>query len=406
MFSQAGSTETAPDEALADWKRCEALLRTRKWIRANTITCKGAEARLEMICKAGLPAMKVISASTIEQLGRIPRSTEGHAIDAIDAVRKHGADDNNYSKAVLVMFSHRWKRPQWCEALGKDVAWGSDEHSAALAAGHYIGDPDDAEHSKARALINWAKWFKDDVSKVGILGTKSGTFQTLDLSPKLEEVYFWIDWPCVDQTNPAPGVAALPTYVSTCHAICAAWNDEYADRAWCRVELITAQAFMRTGDRIFVCEETSAPLLTGQRVHKERVQVLHPLDGKLTNEDDRKVVQRLQEAAFESTAFSCCTMARTEMSTSVGECLIISITCFGCFGMDYLERSRVPGQTKMQKITPVTGTATPVGQPALAMGQIVQPQMMQMQIMVPPGVAPGQPFVAALPDGQQMQVRV
>ena len=74
--------------------------------------------------------------------------------------------------------------------------------------------------------------------------------------------------------------------------------------------------------------------------------------------------------------------------------------------MDYLERSRVPGQTKMQKITPVTGTATPVGQPALAMGQIVQPQMIQMQIMVPPGVAPGQPFVAALPDGQQMQVRV
>ena len=85
MFSQTGSTETAPtDQTLADWKRCEALLRTRKWIRANPVTCKGVEARLEMIHQAGLPPMKVISASKIEQLGRIPRSTEGHAIDAID----------------------------------------------------------------------------------------------------------------------------------------------------------------------------------------------------------------------------------------------------------------------------------------------------------------------------------
>jgi hypothetical protein len=45
-------------------------------------------------------------------------------------------------------------------------------------------------------------------------------------------------------------------------------------------------------------------------------------------------------------------------------------------------------------------------QPGVAMGQIAQPQMMQMQVVVPPGVAPGQAFVAALPDGQQMQVRL
>ena len=267
------------------WRRGQRrLINTRQWQRANPITVKGTVARLELINQSGLPPMKVISASTLAQLGRIPRSTEGHAVDAIDAVRKHGADEYNYCKAVIVMFSHRWKRPNWCEARSKDVAWGSEEHSAALAAGDYIGDPDDAAHSKTRALLNWTQWFKKDVSTIGISGTKSGSLEIFDLPPSIEEVYFWIDWPCIDQTNPAPGVAALPAYVSTCHAICAAWNDEYADRAWCRVELITAQAFMRTGDRIFVCEETSAPLLTDTKVHKEKVKVSHPLDGRLTNE--------------------------------------------------------------------------------------------------------------------------
>ena len=71
---------------------------------------------------AGLPDMKVIPASTIAKLGRIPRSTEGHAINAIDAVQRHGGDEWGYSKAIVVFVSHRWKRPLWCESLGRRSA--------------------------------------------------------------------------------------------------------------------------------------------------------------------------------------------------------------------------------------------------------------------------------------------
>ena len=345
-----------------DWKRCEAMLRTHKWQLANTATCAGIETRIEMMRQAGLPEMKVISASTIEQLGRIPRSNEGHAINAIDAVRKHGADDSNYCKAAFVMFSHRWKRPLWSEKLSKNVDWGSDEHFNARDGGDYIGDPDDDKHSKARSLINWVKWFKQEVSTIGHFGTQSGAFQSCSVSPHTEEVYFWIDWPCIDQTNPAPGVAALPAYVSTCHAICAAWNAEYASRAWCRVELITAQAFMKNGDRIFVCEETTTPLLHGS-VQKEKVQILHPLDGEITNEADRKVVERLQEAAFDSKAFSCSMLCFTEVTTSARNCLLEGCFCFGCCGLDYMERARIPGQTKMLKMTPYRrGSVAPTSQ--------------------------------------------
>ena len=350
----AASAVLPQGEAIGDWQRCEAVLRTRRWQTANTATRAGIERRLEMMREAGLPEMKVISARTIEQLGRIPRSTEGYAVNAIDAVRRHGVDEFNYSKVAFAMFSHRWKRPLWCEALGRDVAWGSDEHLHARAAGDAVGDPDDASHSKAKALVHWVEWFKREVAQIGLMGTPSGTFNTYSLSPHIEEVYFWIDWPCVDQTNPAAGIAALPAYVSTCHVLVAAWTAEYANRAWCRVELLTAQAFMKNGDRIFVCEETSAPLPSGKgSMHKEKVQILPPTGGKITNEADLTVVERLQQAAFDSEAFTCRMICYTEMlQTSLCECLVHCLFCCGCFGIDYMERSRIPGQTRVLKLTP------------------------------------------------------
>ena len=39
--------------------------------------------RLEMITNAGLPPLRVVRLNTLIELGRIPRSTEGHAVDAL-----------------------------------------------------------------------------------------------------------------------------------------------------------------------------------------------------------------------------------------------------------------------------------------------------------------------------------
>ena len=35
--------------------------------------------------------MMVVAASTLEELGRIPRSDEGYQVDALSALREHGA---------------------------------------------------------------------------------------------------------------------------------------------------------------------------------------------------------------------------------------------------------------------------------------------------------------------------
>ena len=108
-------------------ERCENLLASNKWQYSNPETYKGLVNRLELMTNSGLPKMRVIPLSTIETLGRIPRSNEGYAVDALEAVVKAG--------------------------LEKDVLWGSDERIAAEAAGHVVGDVDDKDHTKALSLI-------------------------------------------------------------------------------------------------------------------------------------------------------------------------------------------------------------------------------------------------------------
>ncbi len=67
-----------------------------------------------------------------------------------------------------------------------------------MSEGHQFGDPDDAEHSKARALIEYAAWLKR-----GYVG------------PHIE-IFWWIDWACTDQDNPGPDMAALPAFAAVC----------------------------------------------------------------------------------------------------------------------------------------------------------------------------------------------
>ena len=221
VMLQSSVVENARAHAERAEKRCAEMLRQERWMNTHEVTAEGTLARLQMIRAAGLPDMKVIPASTIVELGRIPRSTEGHAINAIDAVNKHGGDEWGYSKAIIVFLSHRWKRPLWCAGLGRNVAFGSPEYFAALKAGHYVGDPDDAEHSKAAALIEWSRWFARGIAIEQIvpgveLDYSYGchSFGTTEVSgDPSAEIFFWIDWPCArweESARPTGGRSPTP----------------------------------------------------------------------------------------------------------------------------------------------------------------------------------------------------
>ena len=117
------SAEQAIDETQAKLgESCEQLLASSAWNRAHTATHQGLLKRLQMIPDAGLNPMRVVAHSTLRELGRIPRSHEGHQEDAIAALRRCGADTNNNPKAVILFYSHRERGKDRRAPKGKFVA--------------------------------------------------------------------------------------------------------------------------------------------------------------------------------------------------------------------------------------------------------------------------------------------
>ena len=325
---------------------CQDMLNSSEWQGANPITYEGMVTRLEMMEKAGLPRMRVISLSKLKELGRIPRSNEGYQTDFINELKKHGKGFINRPKAVLVFFSHRWHRPNFCPEVGEDLSWGSAERQAADAAGYPVGDPDGAGHEKALGLAELLAWFKE--------GGRESSNNFVHITLDIEEIYIWIDWCCVDQTNPGPDMATLPAYVAVCAMFVAEMNAEYETRGWCQVEVMMAKAFMTTGDTVLVLEKGFRN--KGQRKLTATYAGLRdPLDCNLTNPNDRAIIEKLRSVAASSTVFTCYRNCINMSSQSLFHCCCLNVCCCcGWFGCMYLANSRDvgPGQGRIKKLVP------------------------------------------------------
>jgi len=328
---------------------CEELLASSEWLSANTGSLEDSVRRLELVAAAGLPSMRLISAATIEQLGRIPRSDEDHSVDAIQALQNSGTDEVHNPLAVIIFLSHRWKRPNWCEVLKKDIPHGSPERIKAEAQRRIVGDPDDRNHSKARSLIEWLKWFKEGLET-----------RTLDYDANIPrgsfvenaDFYFWIDFSCVDQHDPGPAMCALPAYIAISQVIACAWDarNEYIHRAWCQVELLLANAFSNVGDRALVIPENF--VFTEQKGFSMELCVLpDPLDGQLSDEKDRVVIEGLRYIAINSTAFTCPQICLSYLRQRF---LISTMSLCLCFGLFPYSQSRnlLPGTAVIGKLIP------------------------------------------------------
>ena len=354
------SAEQAIDEAQAKLgERCERLLASSAWNKAHTTTHKGLLERLQMIPDAGLNPMRVVAHRTLKELGRIPRSHEGHQEDAIAAVRRCGADHFNNPKAVLLFYSHRWKRPNWSEDLGKELPWASAERQQAMREGKRFGDPDDAARSKAKALIAYGDWLKR-------LRKHSSWLANISTSADLE-IFWWIDWASTDQDAPGPDMAALPAFAAACAGIVAAWSPEYASRAWCQVELLMAHAFMTMGHMVLVVPDgfAGAEPQGGKWITKDTVVVADPAAGHLTNDHDRAVIRSLTGVAERSTAFSCWRVFVKDSTESVLSCCFWNVCCCcQCCGLAALVSARKvhPGQSTVKKVLPVGATIAPAQQ--------------------------------------------
>eukprot|EP00964_Phaeocystis_antarctica_P122586 scaffold86251_cov66-Phaeocystis_antarctica.AAC.2 len=314
-----------------------------------------------MITDAGLNPVRVVAHSRLTELGRIPRSHEGHQEDASVAVRRCGASDvTNRPKAVIFFYSHRWLRPNWSEDLGKDLPWASAERQQAMCEGKRFGDPDDAARSKAKALIAYGDWLKR--YQLGSNASPADISSDADL-----EIFWWIDWASTDQDAPGPDMAALPAFAAACAGIVAAWSPEYAGRAWCQVELLMAHAFMTTGDWVFVVPDgfAGAAPQGDEWITTEAVVVADPAAGQLTNDHDRAVIRTLTGVAERSTAFSCWRTFVKESTESVAWCCFLNVCCCcQCCGLGAWRDSRNvhPGQSTVKKVLPAGATIAPAQQ--------------------------------------------
>ena len=234
------------------------------------------------------------------------------------------------------------------------LPWGSEERNAAMARGEVFGDPDDADHTKATALIEYAKWLKRACALGS--GLSKETQPAGITKNKKMEIFWWIDWACTNQDDPGPDMAALPAYAAACAGIAAAWNDVYKDRAWCQVELLVAYAFMTTGSKVWVVPPAFDNGATWpMRVEVEKVVVADPAKGLLTNTGDRPVIESLTNVASRSTAFTCLNNFVNTSTRNVANGLCLNVCCCcQCFGLLAAADARNvrPGESKVTKLTP------------------------------------------------------
>ena len=336
--------------------RTVSLLKRGDFQSADPRSFKGLKKRLEMMRDAGLPRMRLLPGEVLEELGRIPRSTERgedgepYTVDALEMIESEGFDDDvGTPNSIIVFFSHRWLRANYSTLHQRDVEWGSAEWKAAKEEGHYVGMPDSEGNEKVQDLIEWMRWLKWRTSRE----TK---FMENYLAQDCQDVYFFIDWPCVDQTNPEAEICALPAFVSSCSLIASYFTEEYRGRGWCQAELLVSRAFcalpvvMRVP--VGFKHEEQLFLTAGQFTLPD------PSDKEtamITNEDDRPTIAALTKCARETRAFRYAQCARNVASGTgfggKGSGLLFLVVSLGL--VPFLFRRKVmPGKSGIQLVEP------------------------------------------------------
>lgn len=209
---------------------------------------------IERANSLGGPRMRLLHWRKLANLKRIPRSNEGHAVDAIMGIDAFGA-----RTVELFMVSHRWLRP-------------SVDPSSAHT--------DTPNGQKASAINEFTQWRRQWVLQ------KHGF---------IPEIYYWIDYCCIDQESAWGAIPLLPLWVACCERFLRIETEDYDERAWCRLEPLLSYVFSFADHHVsigldfrsrwpHVGEETSRP-------------ILDPRMGKLTNIDDMASILPLIDVA-------------------------------------------------------------------------------------------------------------
>ncbi|RAQ52672.1 hypothetical protein AFGD_004895 [Aspergillus flavus] len=132
--------------------------------------------------------------------GRLPRSNHGLTQNYRDI-------EPECAPEYIVFISYRW--------INGDPAC--------------LASPDDTNHTQYHRMITAIEAFLEAHGS---------------LDP--ERLGIWLDWACIDQDNPLPGIAALPLNLAQCDAVISLLDNSYHSRAWCCVEVMIIQILRRS----------------------------------------------------------------------------------------------------------------------------------------------------------------
>ncbi|CAF1582194.1 unnamed protein product, partial [Adineta ricciae] len=197
-LSVEGKKQSNPMEGL--WKRVAELLQNKHF--AKYAVDYDRRPLIKLTNDLNGPRMRLIHWSTVAAIQRIPHSDENLAVDALESIDTYGIHT-----CEIFMVSHRWLRPRLDS---------SQSH------------PDSLDNVKAHAINEFTKWRQEWIkSKYGF-------------SP---EIFYWIDFCCIDQHDLTSAIPLLPLWVACCERFLRIETPDYSERAWCRLEPLLSYVF-------------------------------------------------------------------------------------------------------------------------------------------------------------------
>jgi hypothetical protein len=209
--------------------------------------------------------LRLLHAQTLLELKRIPRSDEGYTISVAEAKKICEEKGREFHALIL---SHRWVRP-------------------------LEQKPDDDLNSKCCALTRYTRYGQDTYG---------------------HEAFWWVDYACINQDDPAEGIAFLPCYIAALDGVLCydrAYKDnpeeDYFQRPWCRIEMMIALAY--TSPRLWFYDPFSAAQGYQSKFKAPKVQnngagwfsIMDPTEesviGNLTDQRDLPALQKLRHLA-------------------------------------------------------------------------------------------------------------
>eukprot|EP00928_Gymnodinium_smaydae_P023473 TRINITY_DN19360_c0_g3_i1.p1 TRINITY_DN19360_c0_g3~~TRINITY_DN19360_c0_g3_i1.p1 ORF type:complete len:745 (+),score=63.99 TRINITY_DN19360_c0_g3_i1:110-2344(+) len=237
--------------------------------RANRNGFVDASIRADLTMSVGAPPFQVIGWRTLKQLQYIPRSSEGFTVTLQDILQDRLSREEPLlcpkGNPVLqvYMVSHTW-----C----------SKAHQPGGKIYPELAHPDDENCTKAKSLIAFGEYTYEQFGR---------------------EVFFWIDYCCIDQDDVRAGVRSLPLYVCCCSSFLVLYSVGYETRAW---TLLEQCMFAGVGTKpaitaLSVDGSFFPDMKLGADGKETRRALVDPALGVLSDEVDRELIRYLTQLA-------------------------------------------------------------------------------------------------------------